>query len=83
MDRQTTANPRRYLRYSAVAEYTGLSRHTIWRATRRAELSPIRVGTAVVFDVADVDRFMAQRKNNITGNAAPDLPINVVRGDHS
>ncbi len=64
MDRKTSADAGRYLSNSAAAEYTGLSRHTLWRASRRGEISPIRVGTAVRWDKADLDHFMAQRKKN-------------------
>ena len=67
MDKRTSAEARRYLSNSSAAEYTGLSRHTLWRASKRGEISPVRVGTAVRWDRTDLDRFMSRRKNNIAG----------------
>jgi excisionase family DNA binding protein len=67
VDGTTSAEARRYLSYTDAAEYTGLSRHSIWRASKRGEISPIRVGTAVRWDRADLDRWLSQRKNHIAG----------------
>lgn len=57
-----TEEQRRYLDYVAAVAYTGLSRHTIWRAVRRGEITSVKVGTAVRFDRADLDLFMNQHK---------------------
>jgi excisionase family DNA binding protein len=67
VDRKTSADAGRYLSNSAAAEYVNLSRHTLWRAARRGEISPIKVGSATRWDRVDLDRFMSQRKNNIAG----------------
>jgi len=69
MDRRTStcAESGRYVDYNFATAYTTLSRHTLWRAAKNGELLQIKIGTAVRFDVADLDRFMSQRKNNIAG----------------
>ena len=67
MDGKVGAEAGRYLSTFFAVEYTGLSRHTLWRAAKRGEISPIKVGAAVRWDKADLDRFMVQRKKNIAG----------------
>lgn len=53
---------RRYLTYDEAAGHMGISRWTIWRAVKHGELPAVRVGAAVRFDVADLDRYMSERK---------------------
>ncbi len=58
---------RRYLDYRETTRYTGLSRWTLLRAQERGDLAAIRVGRSVRFDVNDLDRFMAERKELVGG----------------
>lgn len=46
-----------------VVEATGLSRTTLWRKVRIGEFpKPVKIGTMSRFDVADLDRWLAERK---------------------
>ena len=50
-----------YVTYEAAMRYTGLSRVTLWKATKAGELRVSKVGTAARFKLADLDAFMASK----------------------
>ena len=52
----------RYLDYQRAAAYVGLSRFTLHRLVKAGELRAIRVGSAVRFDVNDLNEFMTARR---------------------
>ena len=60
-----------YLREPEARIYTGLSRTSLWRVVRNGELPVIRLGSRLMFDRADLDRFMKRNKvrARMTGRA--------------
>jgi excisionase family DNA binding protein len=55
---QATRTAPEFMNYPTASEYTSLSRHSLWRATRRGELRVIKVGASVRFQRSDLDDFM-------------------------
>lgn len=53
---------RRYFDTRAAENYTGLSRWTLARASKRGELRVIKVGSAIRYDREDLDSFMRGRR---------------------
>jgi excisionase family DNA binding protein len=60
MTMQATITPG-YVDYKGAERYTGLSRVTLWKATKAGELRVSKVGTAARFKLADLDAFMASQ----------------------
>lgn len=52
-----------------VADILGVSKQTlaVWRCERRYELLYVKVGTCVRYRRSDVDKFIEQRTQGITG----------------
>ena len=45
-----------------TCEYLQVSVTTLWRITKRGELTPVRVGGRCQFDVKDLDRFIRRQR---------------------
>ena len=51
----------RLLTTKQACQYLQVSVTTLWRLTKRGELSPVRVGGRTQFDVQDLDRFIRRQ----------------------
>jgi excisionase family DNA binding protein len=58
----TTATERVWMTYDQAAEYTGLDKVTLWRATKARKLRAGGYGKAVRFERSELDRFMRGEK---------------------
>ena len=54
----------------AVSELLSISPYTVRAYVRQCKLSPIRIGKRVLFEMAEVDRFVEQAKSK-TNEIAP------------
>jgi len=51
----------RLLTTKQTCDYLQVSVTTLWRITKRGELTPVRVGGRCQFDVKDLDRFIRRQ----------------------
>ena len=52
----------RLLTTRQACDYLQVSATTLWRITKRGELTPVRVGGRCQFDVKDLDRFIRRQR---------------------
>lgn len=55
---ETLERVRTWMTYEQAAEYCGVERTTLWRATKRGELRVGGVGRAPRFERTELDRWM-------------------------
>ena len=52
----------RLLTTKQTCDYLQVSVTTLWRITKRGDLTPVRVGGRCQFDVKDLDRFIRRQR---------------------
>ena len=61
VENQPATLRQRLLTTKQTCEYLQVSVTTLWRLTKRGELTPVRVGGRAQFDVKDLDRFIRRQ----------------------
>ncbi len=53
------------LSYSDVMEIFGVGRVALWRWVKNGELNAIKTGKLVMFEKAEIERFLAKRRRKV------------------
>lgn len=56
--------PSRLLRTREVAQYLAISERKLWELTNRGDIPCVRVGRAVRYDPADLQRWIEEKKRS-------------------
>ena len=62
----TTLNAKRYLNRREVAEYLDSTQGTIAVKTSKRQIPHLKVGARVLYDVEEIDRWLAARRVPVT-----------------
>jgi excisionase family DNA binding protein len=55
---------RRYVNVKSLSQYTSLSAKTLYEWTTSGRIPSIKIGRRVLFDLEDIDRFLASLKRD-------------------